>query len=76
MKELNEYLCTKREFLREPFTQDLPYFRASCSDKDYYLGKIEDRSLPVKEYEKMQDQIEKHGSILARSNKRNWQFGG
>lgn len=76
MKELNEYLCTKREFLREPFTQDIPYFRASYSDKDYYLGKIEDRSLPVKEYEKMQDQIEKHGSILARSNKRNWQFGG
>ena len=76
MKERNEYLCTKRESLREPFTQDIPYFRASYLDKDYYLRKINDRSLPVKEYEKMQDQIEKHGSILARSNKRNWEFGG
>jgi hypothetical protein len=74
MKELNEYLCTKRQFIREPFTQDIPYFRASHLDKEYYLDKIDDRSLPIEEYEKMQNQIEKRGSILARSNKRNWQF--
>ena len=76
MKELNEYLCTKRQFIREPFTQDIPYFRASHLDKEYYLDKIDDRSLPIEEYEKMQKQIEKRGSILARSNKRNWQFWG
>jgi len=76
MKELNDYLSTKREILKESFTQDIPYFRASYNDKEYYLKKINDRSLPVEEYEKMQDQIEKRGSILARSNRRNWEYGG
>lgn len=76
IKELNEYLATRREFLREPFTQDIPYFRASRSDRDYYLGKIKDRSLPVEEYEQMQDQIVKYGSILSRSNRRWREFGG
>jgi hypothetical protein len=74
MKELNDYLSTKREILKESFTQDIPYFRASYNDKEYYLKKINDRSLPVEEYEKMQDQIEKRGSILARSNRRNWEY--
>ena len=76
LKDLTQYLWNKWAILREPFTQDIPYFRANYNDKDYYLNWIKDRSLPVKEYEKMQDQIEKHGSILARSNRRNWQFGG
>lgn len=76
MKELNEYLCTKREMLKEPFTQDIPYFRADYSDKQYYLDKIGDRSLSVEEYEKMQKQIEDYGSILARSSRRKREFGG
>jgi hypothetical protein len=76
MKELNEYLCTKREMLKEPFTQDIPYFRADYSDKQYYLDKIGDRSLSVEEYEKMQKQIENYGSILARSSRRKREFGG
>ena len=75
MKELNEYLCTKRQFIREPFTQDIPYFRADREDKEYYLDKIDDRSLPIEEYEKMQKQIENYWSILSRSNKRKWEFG-
>ena len=63
LKDLTQYLCAKGVVLKEPFTQDIPYFRASYNDKEYYLNKINDRSLPVEEYEKMQDQIEKHGSI-------------
>lgn len=76
IKELNECLEKKREILREPFTQDIPYFRASYSDKEYYLDKIEDRSLSVDEYEKMQNQIDQYGSILSRSNRRWREFGG
>lgn len=76
LEDLTQYFWEKGIFLREEFTQDIPYFRASYNDKEYYLKKINDRSLPVEEYEKMQDQIEKRGSILARSNRRNWKYGG
>lgn len=76
LRNLNSYLKTKREILREPFTQDIPYFRANREDRGYYLDKINDRSLTVEEYEKMQREIESYGSILSRSNKRKWEFGG
>ena len=76
LKNLNSYLKTKREFLKEPFTQDIPYFRANIEDKEYYLGKIEDRSLTVQEFDKMQREIENHWSILSRSNRRKWEFWG
>jgi len=76
LSNLNSYLKTKREMLRESFTQDIPYFRANREDKGYYLGKINDRSLTVEEYEKMQREIENYGSILSRSNIRKWEFGG
>ena len=42
LKDLTQYLWTKRAILKEPFTQDIPYFRASCYDKDYYLKWIKE----------------------------------
>ena len=76
MKVLNDFLSTKREILRESFTQDIPYYKADFFDRDYYLDWIRNRSLPIEEYEKMQSDIEKHGSILSRTNRRRWWFGG
>ena len=74
--DLNDYLCkNEMEPLKSNFEQDIPSFRADRNDKEYYLKKIEDRTLSVDEYEKMQRQIEEHGSILARSNRRWREFG-
>jgi len=76
LSDLNDYLCkNSMEPLKAVFDQEIPSFRANQNDKDYYLEKIKDRSLSVEEYEKMQRQIEEHGSILARSSKRPRNFG-
>jgi len=76
LSDLNDYLCNNSmEPLKATFDQEIPSFRADRNDKEYYLKKIEDRSLSVEEYEKMQRQIKEHGSILARSNRRWRGFG-
>ena len=76
LSDLNDYLCqNSMDPLRANFDQDIPYFRASSQDKEYYLKWIEDRSLSVDEYEKMQWQIAKYWSILSRSNRRWREFG-
>jgi len=76
LSDLNDHLCKNAmEPLRATFDQEIPSFRADWNDKEYYLKKIEDRTLSVEEYEKMQRQIGEHGSILARSNRRWREYG-